>query len=53
MTKIIVKRKDAISEKYSIKVVYRYRNIADDMDQQQTTNTVEESLDLIRLSLDE
>uniref|UniRef100_A0A8I3MYH2 Sm domain-containing protein n=1 Tax=Canis lupus familiaris TaxID=9615 RepID=A0A8I3MYH2_CANLF len=27
--------------------------MVDDMDQQQTTNTVEESLDLIRLSLDE
>ncbi|XP_035582704.1 U6 snRNA-associated Sm-like protein LSm3 [Zalophus californianus] len=27
--------------------------MADDVDQQQTTNTVEEPLDLIRLSLDE
>nr|XP_035975214.1 U6 snRNA-associated Sm-like protein LSm3 [Halichoerus grypus] len=27
--------------------------MADDMDQQQTTNTVEQPLDLIRLSLDE
>uniref|UniRef100_A0A8C6E1H7 U6 snRNA-associated Sm-like protein LSm3 n=1 Tax=Moschus moschiferus TaxID=68415 RepID=A0A8C6E1H7_MOSMO len=27
--------------------------MADDMDQQQTTNTVEEPMDLIRLSLDE
>uniref|UniRef100_A0AAY4B3G1 U6 snRNA-associated Sm-like protein LSm3 n=5 Tax=Otomorpha TaxID=186634 RepID=A0AAY4B3G1_9TELE len=28
-------------------------NMADDVEQQQTTNTVEEPLDLIRLSLDE
>lgn len=35
------------------KILFQVSNMADRMDWQQTTNTIEEPLDLLRLSLDE